>query len=36
MKLRILVTDGDGADPEATNEAVAVLKVAARWLRTRL
>ena len=35
MKMRILVTAGDGIGPEVTNEAVAVLKMAGRWLRMR-
>jgi len=32
MKLKILVTAGYGIGPEAANEAVRVLKVAAHWL----
>jgi isocitrate/isopropylmalate dehydrogenase len=35
MKLKILVMAGDGIGPEATNESVAVLKMAARRQRIR-
>jgi isocitrate/isopropylmalate dehydrogenase len=32
MKLKILVTAGDGIGPEVANQAVAMLEEVAHWL----